>query len=298
MGTGFKRELKLAMDDQEFQTRAADALQDLYDRLGRAAEEHDFEADFNAGALAIEFEDPPAKFVVSPNSPVKQIWVSAHIEKLKLDWDPGPRRLRGQRPDAGGADRRSGREAVGLADQPVVFRKPVFRHATMPGVYISYPFCAQKCTYCNFASGVFPREHGSTIPGCAARRNREIAMAVDARDDLSRRRHAQPDGSRSAAGPARHDSRRAARISGSRRPWKPRRARSRRIRRRRGAGAGINRVSLGVQSFVPRELARTGRKHTAEIVEKRSRPAARGGHRQHQRRPDRRTPVANAKQLE
>src|SRR5579864_7444834 len=26
----------------------------------------------------------------------------------------------------------------------------------MPGVYISYPFCAQKCTYCNFASGVFP----------------------------------------------------------------------------------------------------------------------------------------------
>jgi len=31
--------------------------------------------------------------------------------------------------------------------------------------------------------------------------------------------------------------------------------------------AGINRVSLGVQSFITRELARTGRKHTAEIVE-------------------------------
>ena len=28
----------------------------------------------------------------------------------------------------------------------------------MPGVYVSYPFCAQKCTYCNFASGVLPRE--------------------------------------------------------------------------------------------------------------------------------------------
>ncbi len=28
----------------------------------------------------------------------------------------------------------------------------------MAGVYISWPFCAQKCTYCNFASGVFPRE--------------------------------------------------------------------------------------------------------------------------------------------
>ena len=30
---------------------------------------------------------------------------------------------------------------------------------------------------------------------------------------------------------------------------------------------GVNRVSLGVQSFVQRELARTGRKHTPEIVE-------------------------------
>jgi len=28
----------------------------------------------------------------------------------------------------------------------------------MAGVYISWPFCAQKCTYCNFASGVFPQE--------------------------------------------------------------------------------------------------------------------------------------------
>src|ERR1700682_2823004 len=28
----------------------------------------------------------------------------------------------------------------------------------MAGVYISYPFCSQKCTYCNFASGVLPRE--------------------------------------------------------------------------------------------------------------------------------------------
>ena len=76
------------MDDKEFQTRAAEALEDLYNRLGRATDEHDFEADFNAGALAIEFEDPPAKFVVSPNSPVKQIWVSAHMKSHKLDWDP------------------------------------------------------------------------------------------------------------------------------------------------------------------------------------------------------------------
>src|SRR5580700_5405843 len=28
----------------------------------------------------------------------------------------------------------------------------------MAGVYLSYPFCAQKCSYCNFASGVQPRD--------------------------------------------------------------------------------------------------------------------------------------------
>ena len=37
-------------------------------------------------------------------------------------------------------------------------------------------------------------------------------------------------------------------------------------RARAWAMAGINRVSLGVQSFVEREIRRTGRKHTAETV--------------------------------
>jgi iron donor protein CyaY len=76
------------MNDQEFRTHADDALNDLYRRLSAASDRHDFEADFNAGALAIEFEEPPAKFVVSPNSPVRQIWVSAHSKSFKLDWDP------------------------------------------------------------------------------------------------------------------------------------------------------------------------------------------------------------------
>jgi len=75
------------MDEQEFQKRSGEALEDLYKRLSAASEQHDFEADFNSGALAIEFEEPPAKFVVSPNSPVRQIWVSAHSKSFKLDWD-------------------------------------------------------------------------------------------------------------------------------------------------------------------------------------------------------------------
>jgi iron donor protein CyaY len=75
------------MDEQEFKDRAEQALDDLYRRLCATAEDYDFEADFNAGALAIEFEAPPGKFVVSPNAPVRQIWVSAHSKSFKLDWD-------------------------------------------------------------------------------------------------------------------------------------------------------------------------------------------------------------------
>jgi CyaY protein len=76
------------MDEQEFKTEADRALDSLYRRLNAASDSADFEADFNAGALAIEFEDPPAKFVVSPNTPVRQIWVSAHSKSFKLGWDP------------------------------------------------------------------------------------------------------------------------------------------------------------------------------------------------------------------
>jgi CyaY protein len=37
--------------------------------------------------LQIVFEDPaPAKFVVSPNAPVRQIWVSAMSRSYKLTW--------------------------------------------------------------------------------------------------------------------------------------------------------------------------------------------------------------------
>jgi iron-sulfur cluster assembly protein CyaY len=77
------------MDEQEFQKRADEELNSLYRKLSRASDKADFEADFNAGAMGIEFEDPPAKFVISPNSPVRQIWVSAHSKSFKLDWDAG-----------------------------------------------------------------------------------------------------------------------------------------------------------------------------------------------------------------
>jgi len=76
------------MDDNEFRLRADEAFEDLDGALGEAAEKHDFEPDFSAGAVTVEFDDPPAKFVVSPNGPVRQIWVSALATSFKLDWNP------------------------------------------------------------------------------------------------------------------------------------------------------------------------------------------------------------------
>ena len=75
------------MDEQEFKKRADDALTALHRALVGAADDFGFDVDFNSGALGIEFEDPPAKFVVSPNAPVRQIWVSALAKSYKLDWD-------------------------------------------------------------------------------------------------------------------------------------------------------------------------------------------------------------------
>jgi CyaY protein len=76
------------MDEQDFKNRSGDALETLYRKLSTSADHYGFEPDFNSGALAIEFEEPKGKFVVSPNAPVRQIWVSAHSKSFKLDWDP------------------------------------------------------------------------------------------------------------------------------------------------------------------------------------------------------------------
>jgi CyaY protein len=77
------------MDEQEFQTASGAALDSLFRRLSAAADRYDFEPDFNSGALSVEFEEPKAKFVVSPNAPVRQVWVSAQSKSFKLDWDAG-----------------------------------------------------------------------------------------------------------------------------------------------------------------------------------------------------------------
>ena len=75
------------MEEQEFQNLAEDALNKLYRELLNASDDYGYEADRSAGTITVEFDEPPAKFVVSPNSPVRQIWISALSKSYKLDWD-------------------------------------------------------------------------------------------------------------------------------------------------------------------------------------------------------------------
>jgi iron donor protein CyaY len=77
------------MDEQEFRRTAERALEDLKRHLIAREEDADagFEVEEQNGVLSVLFEDPPGKFVITPNSAVRQIWISALSTSFKLDWD-------------------------------------------------------------------------------------------------------------------------------------------------------------------------------------------------------------------
>ena|SRR6516165_8647066 len=77
------------IDEQEFR-RAAEAALEALKRHLIAREEEDnagFEVEEQHGVLNVLFDEPPAKFVITPNTPVRQIWISALSTSFKLDWD-------------------------------------------------------------------------------------------------------------------------------------------------------------------------------------------------------------------
>ena len=134
----------------------------------------------------------------------------------------------------------------------------------MAGVYLSYPFCAQKCTFCNFASGVASDDVQRHYERMLLREiehhdwkwlpetiywggGTPSLMPLDEFADAMRAipaEHIKEATLECAPGSVTADRAQA---------WR---------------AAGINRVSLGVQSFVEAETRRTGRKHSAEIVER------------------------------
>jgi iron donor protein CyaY len=81
------------MDDQEFRREAEAAIDDLKRSLLRAEENADFEVEEQNGVLNVAFNDPPGKFVITPNAPVRQIWISALSTSFKLDWEASVRQF-------------------------------------------------------------------------------------------------------------------------------------------------------------------------------------------------------------
>jgi iron donor protein CyaY len=76
------------LSDQEFRVKSDDALENARDALLPLADEREFEVELQNGVLNLIFEEPrDTKFVVSPNAPVRQIWISAMSRSFKLAWE-------------------------------------------------------------------------------------------------------------------------------------------------------------------------------------------------------------------
>jgi CyaY protein len=77
------------VDELEFRSLVETALNSLMQHLIKREEEDDagFEVEEQGGMLNVLFEEPPGKFVITPNAPVRQIWISALSTSFKLDWD-------------------------------------------------------------------------------------------------------------------------------------------------------------------------------------------------------------------
>ena len=75
------------LDEKDFQKKADTAFEDLKRRLLTLGDEHGFDVEGESGKLEVIFEEPEeAKFVVSPNTPVREIWISALSTSFKLGW--------------------------------------------------------------------------------------------------------------------------------------------------------------------------------------------------------------------
>ncbi len=77
------------LSEPEYRLAADAALDSLEEALLPLCDEHGVEVERQNGVVQVVFESPtPAKFIVSPNAPVRQIWVAAMARSYKLSWSP------------------------------------------------------------------------------------------------------------------------------------------------------------------------------------------------------------------
>jgi iron donor protein CyaY len=75
------------LEEKDFQRKADAAFDDLKKRMLTLGDEHGFDVEGESGKLEVIFEEPEeAKFVISPNTPVREIWISALSTSFKLGW--------------------------------------------------------------------------------------------------------------------------------------------------------------------------------------------------------------------
>lgn len=75
------------IDEQEFRRKSDQALETLRRRLLELGDEHGFEVEGEGDKLELLFDDPDeTRFVISPNSAARQIWISALATSFKLGW--------------------------------------------------------------------------------------------------------------------------------------------------------------------------------------------------------------------
>jgi CyaY protein len=75
------------LNERDFQRKSDAAFEELRRRMLDAGDEHGFDVEGESGKLEVIFEEPePAKFVISPNAPVREIWISALSTSFKLGW--------------------------------------------------------------------------------------------------------------------------------------------------------------------------------------------------------------------
>ena len=75
------------LEERDFRRKADEAFDDLKKRLLALGDEHGFDVEGESGKLEVIFEEPEAKFVISPNTPVREIWISALSTSFKLGWN-------------------------------------------------------------------------------------------------------------------------------------------------------------------------------------------------------------------
>jgi len=79
----------MSLSEQEFRVKSDEALDAERHALLPLADSDGFEVELQNGVLNLVFEEPvETKFVISPNAPVRQIWVSAMSRSFKLSWVP------------------------------------------------------------------------------------------------------------------------------------------------------------------------------------------------------------------